>query len=59
MMGLELSVLREVLTRGWAGAGGMGSGGTWGKGRPWRRARCDGGCCWDDMAEDLVTEMGY
>lgn len=37
-MGLELStfaVLREGLAGGWIGAGGMGSGGTWGKGRPW------------------------
>jgi len=49
VMGLGFGMvvqLREILAGCWMGAGGMGSGGTWGKGRPWRRARCDSeGCC--------------
>lgn len=48
VMGLEftkLGLLWEVLTGGGMGTGGIGSGGTWGKGRPWRRARCDNEDC--------------
>lgn len=44
MIGLRLStlvLLREQLAGCGMGAGGEESGGTWGKGRPWRRARCD------------------